>query len=147
MDEPEVSEVRRGRREPCCIPCPHVRDMPGAITSASDVLARVQELAAADVEVEKQLNRCRGHAVRTTAQDLQELRALEQATQSVADHAYGLADRISYVSESAARLAQKVRQLDDEQVLTGLSSRDRKALERILGSWLVAAGLDEVTPS
>jgi DNA-binding MarR family transcriptional regulator len=35
----------------------------------------------------------------------------------------------------------------DEQVLTGLSSRDRKALERILGSWLVAAGLDEVTPS
>jgi DNA-binding MarR family transcriptional regulator len=35
----------------------------------------------------------------------------------------------------------------DEEVLAALSSRDRKALERILSSWLAAAGLDEVTPS
>lgn len=35
----------------------------------------------------------------------------------------------------------------DEELLEPLSARDRSALERILGGWLVAAGLDTVTPS
>lgn len=35
----------------------------------------------------------------------------------------------------------------DEQVLAPLSSRDRSSLERILGEWLGAAGLDRTTPS
>jgi DNA-binding MarR family transcriptional regulator len=35
----------------------------------------------------------------------------------------------------------------DEQVLAPLSRRDRSSLERILGSWLSAAGLDRTTPS
>jgi DNA-binding MarR family transcriptional regulator len=34
----------------------------------------------------------------------------------------------------------------DEGVLASLSARDRAALERILGSWLSAAGLDATTP-
>jgi DNA-binding MarR family transcriptional regulator len=34
----------------------------------------------------------------------------------------------------------------DEQVLAPLSSRDRSSLARILGDWLVAAGLDRTTP-
>jgi DNA-binding MarR family transcriptional regulator len=34
----------------------------------------------------------------------------------------------------------------DESVLESLGRRDRAALERILGSWLTAAGLDTTTP-
>ncbi len=35
----------------------------------------------------------------------------------------------------------------DERLLAPLSRRDRAALERILGGWLVAAGLDTAAPS
>jgi DNA-binding MarR family transcriptional regulator len=35
----------------------------------------------------------------------------------------------------------------DESLLATLSARDRSALERILGGWLVAAGLDTLAPS
>ena len=35
----------------------------------------------------------------------------------------------------------------DERVLEPLSSADRSSLERILGGWLTAAGLDATTPS
>lgn len=35
----------------------------------------------------------------------------------------------------------------DEAVLAPLSARDRSSLERILGGWLSAAGLDAMTPS
>jgi len=34
----------------------------------------------------------------------------------------------------------------DEEVLAPLSPRDRASLERILGRWLSAAGLDATTP-
>ena len=34
----------------------------------------------------------------------------------------------------------------DEEALAPLSTRDRSTLERILGGWLAAAGLDATTP-